>query len=118
MCKPSAPLVAEEFPSQRSCFVGWKDRHPYCGGLSMLRSLNSKLFALVLAAIAPLFASIVYNAAEERTSRVAVARQEALGLASVISREHARVVDAGGQFTTALVRVAAVMEGVPSGVAV
>jgi len=77
----------------------------------MLRSLNSKLFALVLAAIAPLFASIVYNAAEERTSRVAVARQEALGLASVISREHARVVDDGRQFLTALARVPAVIEG-------
>ena len=76
----------------------------------MLRSLDSKLLALVLAAIAPLFALILYNAAEDRTSSVAAARQKALGLAGVISREHSRVVDDGRQFLAALARVPTLLE--------
>ena len=76
----------------------------------MLRSLDSKLLALVLAAIAPLFVLILYNAAEERTSSVAAARQDALGLAGVISREHSRVVDDGRQFLAALARVPILLE--------
>jgi hypothetical protein len=68
----------------------------------------------VLAAIAPLLALILYNAAEQRTANVAAARQEAFGLAGVISREHSRVVDDGRQFLAALARVPVLIEVGPS----
>jgi signal transduction histidine kinase len=74
-------------------------------------SLRIKLIQLVLLALLPALALILYGAREQRRSAAAVAETEALRLARILSASHQRLIDSTRHLLVALARTPEIRKG-------
>jgi len=78
--------------------------------LSFFYSLRFRLTLLVLIAIVPLFGLMLYTTSEQRQYAADQAKNNALALASLISKDYQGVIDSGRQLLVALARVPGVLD--------
>lgn len=78
------------------------------------RSLRVRLIQLVLLALLPALALIIYGAREQRRNAAAVAEVEALRLARILSASHQRLIDSTRHLLAALARTPEIRKGEPA----
>jgi signal transduction histidine kinase len=75
------------------------------------RSLRVRLIQLVLLALLPALALIIYSAREQRRDAAVAAENQALRLARILSASHQRLIDSTGHLLVALARIPEIRSG-------